>query len=738
MILLMGWRRDRLLVGVGFAVIMGAGACVVWLAGLPLDRRDAALTFGGFVVTLALAVITVVGGLRSMRRPADPRPVDMLADSLAQAVHGQWRKAAAERVLLTPAPIPVRWSLSDQQVAGPVAAAVGSTEGTPAFSPLPGQTRVTEEQLRAGGGRGELFAVYAGIASGRVVVVGAPGAGKSGAAILLMLDALTHREGIDDTRRARVPVPVLFTVHGWDPHTRSVQDWLSARLAAEYPLFQHRGGHPEATALVAAGSVALILDGLDEMDPTARPAALQTLSDAPFRVVVFTRDQEMVQTARTAWLVGAAAAQLHAIAGPDGANYLQQARTGPAPADWDPLLTHLQQHPDSVLTRALSTPLVLTLIRDTYRAGDDVGELLNTTRFSTAELIEQHLIARVLPDAYTLRPGRPPPRYSLNKAHQALALIARQMNSNHSRDLAWWRIPRWTPTTPRMLASMLTAGLQGVLVFGLLVELVDVVRLLFGRVDVLVNGLRAGLVLGLPMGLVAWLAGRVAAGLGGGEPQRRARTMNWRAFHSRPVLVLGLVVWLAFGLMLCLLASIPPHRFEGGHALAGLIVGLPMGLVAWLVFGLVAGLVGDTSDGSLMDPHESWRQDRVSGLVLGLVLGLGLGLVLGLMVGLMVELESRIVVAATTILFGLWFVFGLAFWLGVSHAWQTTLAWLQLQRSHRVPAVALMPFLKDAQARGVLRTVGAVYQFRHATLQDQLAGQTTMSPETSPVAQRSS
>jgi hypothetical protein len=81
---------------------------------------------------------------------------------------------------------------------------------------------------------------------------------------------------------------------------------------------------------------------------------------------------------------------------------------------------------------------------------------------------------------------------------------------------------------------------------------------------------------------------------------------------------------------------------------------------------------------------------------------------------------------------------GLAFRLGVSRTWQTTLAWRQLQRSHRVPGVALMPFLEDAYARGVLRTVGAVYQFRHATLQDQLAGQTTMSPETSPVAQRSS
>jgi hypothetical protein len=55
-------------------------------------------------------------------------------------------------------------------------------------------------------------------------------------------------------------------------------------------LFQRRGGDADAATLVAAqDKVALILDGLDEMDEALRPAALQALSDAPFRVVVLTR-----------------------------------------------------------------------------------------------------------------------------------------------------------------------------------------------------------------------------------------------------------------------------------------------------------------------------------------------------------------------------------------------------------------------------------------------------------------
>ncbi|MDQ2708091.1 MAG: hypothetical protein M3Z25_10840 [Actinomycetota bacterium] len=65
--------------------------------------------------------------------------------------------------------------------------------------------------------------MYAGLGSGRLVIVGAPGAGKSGAAVLLVLHALRHREQLSEAARAGVPVPVMFTVHGWNPHTESVK-----------------------------------------------------------------------------------------------------------------------------------------------------------------------------------------------------------------------------------------------------------------------------------------------------------------------------------------------------------------------------------------------------------------------------------------------------------------------------------------------------------------------------------
>ena len=57
--------------------------------------------------------------------------------------------------------------------------------------------------------------------------------------------------------------------------------------------------------------------------------------------------------------------------------------------------------------------------------------------------------------------------------------------------------------------------------------------------------------------------------------------------------------------------------------------------------------------------------------------------------------------------------------------------------SRQVPTVNLLPFLEEARERDILHTVGAVYQFRHARLQDQLSGGATANYPTSP-AQRSS
>ena len=65
---------------------------------------------------------------------------------------------------------------------------------------------------------------------------------------------------------------------------------------------------------------------------------------------------------------------------------------------------------------------------------------------------------------------------------------------------------------------------------------------------------------------------------------------------------------------------------------------------------------------------------------------------------------------------------GLVFALTYPETWRACLAFAQLALRWHTP-VRLMRFLEDARERQVLRTVGPLYQFRHARLQDRLAEQ---------------
>lgn len=108
---------------------------------------------------------------------------------------------------------------------------------------------------------------------------------------------------------------------------------------------------------------------------------------------------------------------------------------------------------------------MVTLVRDTYRPGDPVDELIDGERFASREAMENHLLDRVLPAAYT-GPGQPTPPYTLDQAQRWLGHVARRMNAEGTRDLAWWQIPHWVPAWPRVLATVLAYVLVVGLVIG--------------------------------------------------------------------------------------------------------------------------------------------------------------------------------------------------------------------------------------------------------------------------------
>jgi predicted NACHT family NTPase len=174
-------------------------------------------------------------------------------------------------------------------------------------------TALTAERLKSGEIR-KLHELYGGVGSGRLVIAGAPGSGKSGAAVLLVLAALRHREIANDVDRSRIPVPVMFTLHGWDPVAQPIQDWLTERLGQTYPQLAGPSGAMKVALLLATSKIAVILDGLDEVPEELRPVALRALSQqATFRLVILSRLDEMATAAVKGHLEGAAAVELQDI-----------------------------------------------------------------------------------------------------------------------------------------------------------------------------------------------------------------------------------------------------------------------------------------------------------------------------------------------------------------------------------------------------------------------------------------
>jgi hypothetical protein len=422
----------------------------------------------------------------------------------------------------------------------------------------------------------------------------------------------------------------------------------------------------------------------------------------------------MADAATQALLQGAAAIELQAIGPGDAAAYLARTQLDPPPHGWQELTRRLRQEPGSPLARALNNPLMLTLVRDTYHAGDDVGELLGLQDAAghpaSSQDITGHLLDRVLPAAYAQQPGDPPPPYDLAAADRALRCIATRMNDDSTRDLQWWHVPVWAHAAPRVIATWLGAGL--------------LVGLLVGLMGGLMGGPAWrgwGLDEGIETGIAAGITAGITFGRGNKTPKRAAR-VRWRQlFRRRPLvagLLAGIVVWLVFGL---------EYGLTGGFP-----AGLVFGLMAWLGAGLVAGMSTPGTDNTTpISPLSSWRSDRAFGLVAGLVAGLVTGLV-AVPAALPIELvfynwQGGILTGVTSWLeynpvAGLMVgtVAGLLVALVYPQSWSSSLAFAQLAASDRTP-VRLMRFLEDARSRGVLRTVGPVYQFRHARLQDRLA-----------------
>ncbi|WP_156753539.1 helix-turn-helix domain-containing protein [Actinokineospora pegani] len=645
-------------------------------------------------------VVTVVPESAFERRLAEA------ADDLAHAVGARLGREEELRRVQDPFPLPVRWQVAPEGVMDHWANICRAAPGASATA------------LDLAGGLADIAEVYRRVPSGRLVVLGRGGSGKSVLAARFVLDVMRDRE-------RGATVPVVFGLGSWDPTTTAFRDWLAGQLLRDHPGLAAAGGGGTtlAAALVEAGRVLPVLDGFDELAAGLHRPALDALNATTLPLLLTSRPGEYAAVAGAAALTAAAAVRLTDLTVTDLADYLPRtARKDGGATAWDPVLAELRAHPGRPacgnLRAVLTTPLMVGLARTTYSgpAGGDPAVLLDPDRFDSQHAIEEHLLGSFIPSVYR----DPDSRWDPERARGWLGYLAQHLDRLGAHDLAWWQLGGELRGRSRMAVVGALAGLVVGLLGGVLVGLLDLVLGGDGRIALLTA---PGL--GLAIGSAAGLAHGAGIRLGGGafEPARvqlRARGggRQLRARFGRRLLV-GVIGGAGLGVVLGLAAAagLEPMGLPGFGFAGGFATGAGLGALAGLGWGLMAGLEASVDIRSAVGPADLLRASRT----IVLVEFLGLGLVLGLARLLIITLAlGRLELVSLPLDLVLGPVIGLVVGLSIS-AWGQWVVfarvWLPL--TGRLPW-SVAAFLDDACRRGVLRQVGAVHQFRHVRLQTHL------------------
>ena len=681
-----------------------------------------------------------------------------VAETLAHNEHGRWTFEEERRRVHDPRPLPVKWSSARANWVDHPDNVHGTGSG-PASEPP-----------SLSGGLSEIADTYRRIESGRLVVLGRAGSGKTVLTLRFVLDYLR-------TRVEGEPVPVVFSLGSWDPTAVGLREWLVGRLLRDNPDLDARApdGSTTAAALLAAGWILPVLDGFDEIAGGLHGAALDALNASTLPFLLTSRTGEFADAVTaTDVLTRAAGVELTDLTTADLAEYLPLTARPTAPAGpgersatvWDPVVDRLVQQPDSPACRqlgaVLSRPLMVVLARTVYSnvPGRDPAVLLDTDRFPTPEALEEHLLAGFVPTVY--RPQPPPlqgpatrsrrprtwdPDRALRYAGHLAAHLDRDQEHGH-QDLAWWQLAGAVRPAVRILAVTVASAMLTALADWLVYWPLDVLGV--GRtafepqasvLDALLFGPAVGLAFGLIYGFVTVFdkatiePSRTQLRLVGLRrraegPSMRRRFLSWFGIGC----VGGMAVGVAYGPALVLEGRILfGQTAYGGDAVKAtlvnmLVFGVVFGLAAGCVLGSVAALEAPVDVGSAATPTGLLLNNRTTVLRQVAVVAPALAVAIAVLGWATVELlrgdlgninwptVGGLVVGAVGGISG-----------AASYALAFT-AWGQWVLFTRIclPLAGRLPwrvvaYLDDAHQRGVLRQAGAVYQFRHARLQQHLS-----------------
>ena len=436
---------------------------------------------------------------------------------------------------------------------------------------------------------GELVDVLARVPTGRLVVLGEPGAGKTMLMVRLVLDLLARRT-------TGGPIPFLASVASWNPATQDLHNWLGAQLLIDHPALANppptgRTESSQAAALLAAGMILPILDGLDEIPVQVRGPAISRINDAlrpGEHVVVTSRTKQYQDAARPqggveVTLRGAAAIQLRPLDADTVRKYLCDDAAGPvAKRRWKPVFEVLGTKTPAAL--ALSTPLMVGLARTIYnpRPGEQAGTLRDPAELCSPALADRAAVESLLFDVFIPTAYRhdPASRWKAQDAERWLICLARHLEQTiGSPDLTWWQLQKAAPRTALIIVVGLAAGLVGG--FGL--------DLLFPP--------PLGFAIGLPVGIL----GGLLAGFK--KVEAPARGVQIKAGGVVAGFLAGLLVSPLVGFSIWLVSTLLGYRWTGGLRYI-FTLGFVFGVVYGLTFGLAGGLAA--VPGELAEVTSPW------------------------------------------------------------------------------------------------------------------------------------
>jgi hypothetical protein len=758
-------KYDRIRLSV-IALAFVAGLAVIG-AAMALRLTKAPDYWLSVIGLLVAVLLPILAHLRSDSSSSAHRHLKKVGKDLAKAVSEQWSRNVAR--IRDPYPLKVPFSVLTTATVDPsdvnpetegedVSQGGGATRAPIPDGPISVMAtwpsileKADAKPVVLDGLFEDITTVFAkGDLHGRMVILGEPGSGKSMIAQWLTVQLLeSHPE--------MTLVPVFLSLATWNPET-PLEEWAAAEMAQTYPSLREvvqATGNTERTRayqLIAGKRVLMVLDGLDEMARANQPEALRQLSRFA------TNGQHFVVTCRTTdyirivFRAGAPLAKtpviaLGSLAMDDVIQYLKDTLLkGPAAQRWDRLLEYLVTEPDGPLAIAMTSPLVVWLVRTNYRRPDtdpdklfELGSAEEITDFLLDELVDavySEVVIRKNGGEYPAlkAEGRKIQQDRLVYFADYLSTQLRKVDGKDADenrlDIEWWYLPRVVPRwftggTVGLISGCLlgaSAGLAAADKFG------HSAGLVVGAVLAIVVAVHAGLTsvrwqeepraVGfstevtfsrvascLAVGIGVAVCFGYAAARGGGLLPALATAVVVGplcalaikpTFGGQPAVATAVSASIALGLG----ASLFEHR--QAPLIAAAAAGLTFLVSAWVF----TGIFQKASRMKAVSPESLLRGDRDGSLIVALTAGFAFAVVFGLALGPLVGLLAFAGLTVTA-----------AFTVSMWGAFTITRIWLALFRG--MP-LGIMGFLREADSRGVLRRAGGAFQFRHLKLQERL------------------